>query len=695
MTGLALLDWAIIAVSLFNTIVLLWLGLIVLLNADLRNSGVLLMGGGLLLGAAFFITHTAILGQSLSFNYDGLNFWWQSGWLPVTAAPYVWYVVILWFSGFWNRPHSPLFRRHALWLSLATLIGVVLLLWMIFANPIPAFESIIALDLAKTPSLFGIPIVFVAAPLLMVSCIGLSIDALLHPAPSSQPAVAIGRQRARPWLLGTSGLLLAVSVLVCYFVARVLGQSERGGLFSIPADSIGWFDLALSLLIAVGNLALGQAIVTYEVFTGRILPRRRLNRQWRIVLLIALVLAVIVSWSILLQLRLIYGLLLTVVMAVAMVAVYSWRTFEEHEALIRQLRPFVGSHRTLTRALSLSQDGASRAQELLDATCHDVLNTNRGLLLPLGPFASLAGAALVYPKAVTPLVPPVPASLEDGPVLLSTEAVQTYHWAIPLWAERGLIGALFLSKKTDGGLYSQEEIDIAQASGERIIDMLVSETMTERLLNLQRKRTTTSRVVDLATRRTLHDEVLPTLHDAILQISALPGGSDALPALTNVHQKISDLIRVSLVPLQASKQADLVAELRALIAHEFPAAFERVDWQITDRPLPPLDPLAKDVLVNAVREFVRNAALHARSKNGDPLHLTLEIQARDALYIHVEDNGIGIDHVPPADSPGHNGLALHRTLLNIVGGECYVEPRTERGTRATIILPWQSIAEPD
>ncbi len=97
-----------------------------------------------------------------------------------------------------------------------------------------------------------------------------------------------------------------------------------------------------------------------------------------------------------------------------------------------------------------------------------------------------------------------------------------------------------------------------------------------------------------------------------------------------------------------------------------------------------------DVVLNAVREFVRNAALHARDgKSGDPLHLEIEIQSTDALYIYIRDNGIGIDHERQTDITGHNGLALHRTLLNIVGGECYVEPRPQGGTQATIVLPWQ------
>lgn len=55
MTGIFFLDWAVLAVSLFNTILLLWLGLTVLLNAEGRVWGICLAAGGLLLGAIFLL----------------------------------------------------------------------------------------------------------------------------------------------------------------------------------------------------------------------------------------------------------------------------------------------------------------------------------------------------------------------------------------------------------------------------------------------------------------------------------------------------------------------------------------------------------------------------------------------------------------------------------------------------------------
>ncbi len=51
MTGIFWLDWAALAVSLHNTILLLWLGLTVLFNADRRTWGIWLAGGGETLGA--------------------------------------------------------------------------------------------------------------------------------------------------------------------------------------------------------------------------------------------------------------------------------------------------------------------------------------------------------------------------------------------------------------------------------------------------------------------------------------------------------------------------------------------------------------------------------------------------------------------------------------------------------------------
>ena len=149
MTGNFYLDWAAMTVSLANVIVLLWLGMTVLLNAERRSWDVWLAGSGLLLGGAFFISHTAILGYGPSFvSRIGLNVWWHLGWIPVVTLPFAWYVMMLWYAGFWNN-----LGRQRIWLLLALTLQVSLIGLLIFASPIPSFNQVIQLKLSTTLAL--------------------------------------------------------------------------------------------------------------------------------------------------------------------------------------------------------------------------------------------------------------------------------------------------------------------------------------------------------------------------------------------------------------------------------------------------------------------------------------------------------------------------------------------------------------
>ncbi|HRE28757.1 MAG TPA: hypothetical protein PK954_19090, partial [Anaerolineales bacterium] len=65
MTGILAIDWLALALSLFNTGLLAWLGLTVLLTAQPRSPGAIAASLGLLVAAAFFVSHSAIIGQPL------------------------------------------------------------------------------------------------------------------------------------------------------------------------------------------------------------------------------------------------------------------------------------------------------------------------------------------------------------------------------------------------------------------------------------------------------------------------------------------------------------------------------------------------------------------------------------------------------------------------------------------------------
>jgi hypothetical protein len=119
--SLHLLNWALIAISFFNTIVLLWLGLTVLLNADQRALRTWTAGGGLVLCGLFFAGHSAVVSHTPGTIGPHINFWWRISWLPLIGAPYLWYVVMASYAGVLKS------AIHTIALTLITAVGLIAL----------------------------------------------------------------------------------------------------------------------------------------------------------------------------------------------------------------------------------------------------------------------------------------------------------------------------------------------------------------------------------------------------------------------------------------------------------------------------------------------------------------------------------------------------------------------------------------
>lgn len=684
-TGIFALDWAILTVSLFNTIIMLWLGMTILLNANRRHWGVWLLGGGTLMGAAFFISHTAILGQQALLNLDGLNFWWRLGWIPVTIAPFAWYIAMLWYGGFWNTPRPKLRQRHFHWFTLLCILTLSFVILLLTTSSIPAYENMIRQDLSGALTVGGLPLLLLIFPLFMIGCIALAIDVLLHTRFTDDPA----RQRSRPWLLGASGILLVVSLLVGLFVAQVIGVVPGIAQSAVDIQLIGWFDLVLSALIAAATLLMGQAVVSFEVFTGNPLPRDNFFRHWRNIVLLAAGYGAVVSWTLAIQLRPVYSLLLTTLLMVLFYALYSWRTFVERERFMARLRPFVTTQNLVAHFLSDAGDPNFQAAALFHAICRDILNASRARLIPLGSLVALAGKGLHYPPGDSALTLQPPTTLDKAIMPLSPDANDGYCWAVPLWTERGLIGALMLGAKQGGGVYTQDEIDIAQTGSERVIDMLASEKMARSLVELQRQRIAQTRILDLTARRTLHDQVLPSIHTAILDLSApakqQPGIANAMQTLTDAHRQIANLIRdIPAVPVTETAPLDIPNALHRLIDREFSTVFSSIQWQGTLALS--AEPLVSEVILGAVRELVRNAAVHGRGgDSGRALNLTITLADEPDFVIRVRDDGVGLSQSQASVSG--SGLALHSTLLALINGQLSIQSHEDGGTCAEIRLP--------
>jgi len=714
MSGSLLLDWAVMVVSLCNIFLLLWLSLTVLLNAERRTRGIWLAGGGLFIGGIFFLSHSAILGFGPDYLDQAANFWWRLGWIPVIISPFAWYVVMLWYTGFWERlplemGQNLVLRRHRSWLILLTTASVAILALFLFANSLPSFDQITHFDLSATLSLRGIPILILLYPIFILTCISLSLDTLFHPGPTVRMMGYLARRRARPWLIAASFVLLLVSLLVgAIMMWMVFGiRQNNSAAFLLPSPDLGrsiaWMDLLISTLIAISVALTGQAVASYEIFTGKTLPRRGLLRYWYRALILAVGYSGVVSLSITLDLYPIYNLLISTCLLILFYALLSWRSYAERERFIEHLRPFVVSQQLYEQILKTPSDGNfPGVKRPFHALCDSILGARMASLVPTDSLSPLFGPPLVYPEdAFYPGISLQELIKQFTPqilcITLETRDSSGPSWAVPLWNERGLCGMLLLSEKQDHGLYTQEEMEIARSVGERLMDMQISAEMSRRLMSLQRQQLAESQVIDRRAQRILHDDVLPRLHAALLTLSNLnaaqqDGASEILDLLGDVHRQIADLLRdYSSVTTPELARLGLVEALHQVVNGELKGAFDEVTWEVTpetSQEAGNIPPLATEVLFYATRETIRNAAHHARPANDKtPLQLRVAMNWKDGLEILIEDNGVGIRTAIRPDREGGHGLALHSTMLAVIGGSLTIETTPGNSTRIRLRIP--------
>jgi signal transduction histidine kinase len=719
------LDWAILALSLFNMVLLFWLGGAVILNAERRTWGLALAGGGLLMAGTLFLAHTAILGRGLQYVGRWMDFWWGLGWAPAQAAPFIWYMVMLWYSGFWSDRGSPVRRWHRIWLPLLAALALVQIGLPLFdPHPLPSYTRVVDLRWDSPLSIGTLPVLVLLYPLYTVLCFGLSLHALRRPGSPERVMGDLARRRAWPWLVATALVLLVTSLVGAGTIVWFLLDARQGGRYLTNEDvflTLAWLDVIVSGTIAVAVLLLGQAIIRYEIFTGKALPRRGFSRHWRSAVALAVGYGVVVGFSLALQLHPIYGLLLATVLMVGFYTLFSWRSYAERDRFMQQLRPFVASQGMYKDVLAATSPSAALPPPDIDtmtpfrALCHNVLGTRMAYLVAVGPLSPLIGQPLVYSEASDMSQPRLP-SLHDltrrftspQKICLPVDPAlyAGAHWAVPLWSERGLIGVLLFSDKRDGGLFAHEELEIARAIGERLIDTQASLAMAQKLMLLQRQQLAESQVLDRRARRVLHDEVLPLLHTSMLALSgpeARANGhiDDALAHMSNAHSQITGLLRE--MPPGVSPEVarlGLIEALQRVVQEELSDAFDSVEWHIEPeavRKSGDISPFAAEVLFYAAREAMRNAARHGRA--GDvarPLHLNISIAWHEGLEIILEDNGVGIQvDISPklSNQSGGQGLALHGTLMAVVGGTLSIERVPGDTTRVTLALPHSDLKQ--
>ena len=701
MNELVWLNWLALAISMFNMILSLWLGLTILFNAEHRSLGVVLAVSGMLASAAFFLSHSIILGQGAPALVRDLSFWWHVVWFPVVIAPYLWYLLMLWYCGYWDDSHSSLHNRQRGWLWSSVVYTAFLVVLLLVANPLPSITRDAAVELERLPSLGKTPLLILAYPPYIVLCISLALDTLLRPAPSGRVLGDLARKRARPWLIAASLVLFlvtfVVSIAMLWLLQVALQHPSLAGLIYSLSTTLGILDLLLIFLLMLVMLLLGQAIVSYEIFTGKILPRQGFQRQWRNILILAAALSSLAAWGVMTPFSIIYVVLGILVLVATFYAVSSWQSFAERERSIQQLRPLVSSQRlydTILEASTADQPDMNLAAPF-SAICRDMLNTRQAALTPLGVLAALGGEPLYYPTGKLHSLPALQdilnslTSPQSPGMALDPASCGGMVWVAPLWSERGLNGLLFFGEKNDGGFYSFEEIEIARASGERLVDIQVMGTMARRLMLLQRQRLMESKVLDQQTRRILHDDVLPGLHAAILELSA-DSSEKVIANLSSLHRQIADLLHdLPRVTAPEVARLGLFGALRETVIGELRGCFETVNWDIpteVEQLAREIQPLSAEVTFFAAREALRNAARHAHPI--EALILNISARWQNGLLLVIEDNGAGPVELKATGSG--QGLILHSTMMAVIGGSLALESAPGLPTRVTLYLPQDS-----
>ncbi|MBS1914512.1 MAG: hypothetical protein JST22_21185 [Bacteroidetes bacterium] len=707
--GVPWLDWALVALSIINILLPVWLGLTILLNAEHRRFGIWLAGFGMLAAACFFLFHAVMLHGEFLALPARLREWWFVGWAPIIGLPYGWAVAMFWFADFWRgRPGRGRTVRIAALLALGLLALAVAFIVVSAglargadAGGRGAYaEFDILLRTGELPYVYA---------LYILACIGVALECVLSISATSGTIADIARRRARPWLLATTLLQFGVALLAIgsmfWLYRAVEGQIAITSL-RLP---LAWLDLAACGSIAVAFVLIGNAVVSYEIFTGKTLPRQGLRRHWRNALLLAAVFGVGTGAAIELGIPRYWTLLGTTILAAAFYALLNWRSYIGRERYLANLRPFVGSGRLYEHMVNVfgahredRDEGDASVAVPFRALCREVLGARQAYLAPLGALAPLAGKPLAWPEggSMNPELMPRLAAVLDRSQALSVPLTPAEFdgcvWAIPLRSDRGLVGALLLGEKLDDGLYTQEEMEIARSSGERMVDMMAGTEMARRLVLLQRQRMAESQVADARTRRVLHDDVLPRIHATMLAISASGAGSEAraeaIATMTDLHRGISGLLRDLPMPAAATvAKLGVLGTLRQILSGEMRTAFEEVVWNVepgAEQAAMHLAPATAEVFFYAAREVLRNADRHARRTDGTPLRVTITARGGDGFELAIEDNGDGsVRNTRTANGGSGRGLALHGTMMAVVGGSLAVERTAAGSMRATLAAP--------
>ena len=572
------------------------------------------------------------------------------------------------------------------------------------------------------------------------------------------------------WHLARPGLLFAALLMVglttCLGVLGVWSMIhwlEQGGksihATAIPSFSTMPLSLLLLDLLATGAvsciiLLIGYSIVRHGILIERPLARRGFFEQWRGVVIVATAIALLIALMVAVTQSDLGGLLLITSLATCAYALFTWSSYTAHDRYVALLGPFLRGANMRHWLHTDVQKTEQSMEDLFFHLCHDVLEVQCARLVVFAgsvqrnfsyrwpsfeneeretdvqsfqlqetqsvPQEHLASSDRVHNAEIRERQIPkrVQMTFQGQPILC---------WVLPIRDELGVVALLYLGPRHDGSVFTEEDMDIAHACGQRILDTLRDHEAMQAVAGLLRRRIVDVKLLGAQHRRILHDEVLPQMHLALLRletlrsslnqstVSARASGSidtlerpeslpvqsealdDAVRIISDAHRGLAAMMRATAPSAPHRLERDgMLHAIHTMLRQDFQQAFDEVEWEISEETMCHIDemipPALAELVFAAVQEAFRNAARHGR---GSDLHRQLRLSVKASYTPHLEilvsDDGVGIGAASSTTTGTGGGLLTHSALLAIAGGSLTVKSSPEGGVTVRIFLPAEAL----
>lgn len=577
---------------------------------------------------------------------------------------------------------------------------------------------------------------------------------------NDQSRVELLEEPILSWHLARPGLLLAALLMVCLTV--ILGslgvgsmvnwlKVRRGVPDSIPAFpseplASAPFNLMLLDIFTIGSVAfiillIGYSIVRHGILIERPLARRGFFEQWRGIVIVATTVAIFIALLVFFTRSNLGGLLLITSLATGIYALFTWSGYTAHDRYIAMLGPFLRST-NMRHWLNTDLQKTERSMEaLFFHLCKDVLEVRCARLIVMTGsvrrsfnyrWSVYSGvdqsemaeedvintATDMYAKqdvAVHPYSNQIEATgVNAYRMHITMRGVPTIFWVLPIYDEFGPVARLYLGPRQDGGIFTNEDMDLAQACGQRILDTLRDHEAMLAVAGLLRRRIVDVKLLGAQQRRVLHDEILPQMHLALLRLEMLrpvvvdhqeqvaavepaQALNDTIEIISDAHRRLAAMMRATATSAPHRLERDgMMHAIHTMMNHDFQQAFDEIEWAVSEETARHIDelvpPAIAELIFAAVQEALRNAARHARGSDVHRrLHVTVKASCKPHLEIIVADDGVGIGAASSSTTGTGGGLLTHSALLAIAGGSLTVKSVAGEGATVRIFLPAESL----